>query len=172
MFTKKTPVTIVAIGHLKHEYPDALIKYSIDDEVKAWHGDYILSFINPIILPKWLISRADKGAINWHTSLPKYPGTGGYSMALHNKDNMAGITVHYMDEKIDHGKIIEVIPFQIPEGSTINSLLDLSHWKAFEHFNNYIKYVIPGWTKNKDYKREDMTKINEILKKERPEVFI
>lgn len=156
MFTKESYITGKAIEWLLYFYPKALIKYEIDEQVKNWFGDYILSFINPIILPMWLINRALKGAINWHTSLPSYPGTGGYSMALLNEDKWAGITVHLMDEKIDHGKIIEVIPFRIPLDCTIESLLQESHEKALYHFINYVQYVIPGWGKKKDYKKKDM----------------
>ena len=171
MFCKDTEITTIASRFLLDRFPKSIIKHEIDEEVKNWFGDYILSFINAIILPKWLLDRASKGAINWHTCLPKYPGTGGYSMALLHNDSWAGITVHYMDEKIDHGNIIDVIPFEIPIHSTIESLKLEAHGEALSHFLNYIGYVLPGWIRDKDYKKADMLKINEQLKIEKPEVF-
>lgn len=171
MFCKDTEITSAAARFLQYHYPNALIKHEIDREVYNWFGDYILSFINPIILPKWLLDRASKGAINWHTCLPKYPGTGGYSMALLNNDYWSGITVHYMDEKIDHGTLIDVIPFEIPVDCTIEGLKAISHDKALNHFIVFVMHVLPGWINNKDFKRADMLKINEQLKIEKPEVF-
>lgn len=171
MFTKKSLITDRAVTHLKFFFPDAIIKYKIDHIVRSWKGDYILSFLNPIILPGWLLDSAFKGAINWHTTLPKYPGTGGYSRALLNHDVYSGITVHYMDERIDHGKIIDVIPFKIKSVWSLKGFIRMSHWKAYEHFRNYIEFVLLGWPVNSDYKRSSLAEVNEQLKLERPEVF-
>ena len=45
--------------------------------------------------------------INIHPSLlPKYKGLNTHSRAIKNKDKLAGCTVHYVDAKLDSGKII------------------------------------------------------------------
>ena len=45
--------------------------------------------------------------INMHPSLlPKYKGLNTHSRAIKNKDKLAGCTVHYVDAKLDSGKII------------------------------------------------------------------
>ena len=45
--------------------------------------------------------------INIHPSLlPKYKGLNTYSRILKNKEVKAGCTVHYVNEKLDNGKII------------------------------------------------------------------
>ena len=63
------------------------------------------------ILPKTFIDCAPL-IINIHPSLlPKYGGKGMYGMNVHeevfkNGDSISGATVHYVNEKIDGGKII------------------------------------------------------------------
>lgn len=45
--------------------------------------------------------------INIHPSLlPKYPGLDAWKQALRAGETVTGCTVHYIDEKIDHGQII------------------------------------------------------------------
>lgn len=64
--------------------------------------------------------------INIHPALlPKYGGKGMYGMNVHqavvdNKDTMSGISIHYVNEKYDEGKIIfqakcPVLPTDSPE---------------------------------------------------------
>ena len=59
--------------------------------------------------------------INIHPSLlPKFPGLEAWKQALAAGEQMTGCTVHYVDEKIDHGKIIAqrevpILPEDTPE---------------------------------------------------------
>ena len=92
--------------------------------------DYLISFINPYIIPKELLEHC-KVAINFHTAPPKYPGTGGYSMAIYNKDRVYGVTAHYIDEKVDHGEIFHTLYFPIFGSETINQLLHQSHFIVY-----------------------------------------
>src|SRR5207253_6926015 len=46
--------------------------------------------------------------INIHPSLlPRFPGLEAWKQALAAKENVTGYTVHHVDDKIDHGEIIE-----------------------------------------------------------------
>jgi phosphoribosylglycinamide formyltransferase-1 len=59
--------------------------------------------------------------INIHPSLlPKFPGLEAWKQALAAGDTVSGCTVHYVDEKIDHGNIIAqrevpILPEDTPE---------------------------------------------------------
>ena len=59
------------------------------------------------ILSKNFIRRFKGKIINIHPSLlPRYKGLNTFNRALKNKDKFTGCTVHYVDEKLDNGRII------------------------------------------------------------------
>ena len=59
------------------------------------------------ILNKKFINRFKKKIINIHPSLlPKYKGLTTFHRALKNKEKLTGCTVHYVNNKLDSGKII------------------------------------------------------------------
>ena len=59
------------------------------------------------ILSKEFIKKFDGKIINIHPSLlPKYKGLNTHSRAIKNKDKLTGCTVHYVNAKLDSGKII------------------------------------------------------------------
>ena len=59
------------------------------------------------ILNKKFIDRFKKKIINIHPSLlPKYKGLNTFQRALKNKEKLTGCTVHYVNNKLDSGKII------------------------------------------------------------------
>ena len=59
------------------------------------------------ILSKSFINKFKGKIINIHPSLlPKYIGLNTFSRVLKSKDKLTGCTVHYVDEKLDSGKII------------------------------------------------------------------
>jgi len=59
------------------------------------------------ILNKKFIYRFNKKIINLHPSLlPKYKGLNTFKRALENKEKLTGCTVHYVNNKLDSGKII------------------------------------------------------------------
>ena len=59
------------------------------------------------IISNKIIKNFEKKIINVHPSLlPKYKGLNTYSRMLKNKEVKAGCTVHYVNEKLDNGKII------------------------------------------------------------------
>ena len=59
------------------------------------------------ILNRKFINRFNKKIINIHPSLlPKYKGLNTFKRILENKEKLTGCTVHYVDKKLDSGKII------------------------------------------------------------------
>ena len=59
------------------------------------------------ILNKKFIRKFNKKIINIHPSLlPKYKGLNTFKRALKNKERLTGCTVHYVNNKLDSGKII------------------------------------------------------------------
>jgi phosphoribosylglycinamide formyltransferase-1 len=62
--------------------------------------------------------------LNIHPSLlPKFPGLSAWKQALAAGEKVTGCTVHYVDEKIDHGDIIGQREVPILAGDTPDTLL-------------------------------------------------
>jgi phosphoribosylglycinamide formyltransferase-1 len=61
--------------------------------------------------------------INIHPALlPKFPGLEAWKQALAANEKVTGCTVHYVDDKIDHGEIIAQREVPILPGDTPESL--------------------------------------------------
>ena len=59
------------------------------------------------ILNNKFINRFNKKIINIHPSLlPKYKGLNTFKRVIKNKERLTGCTVHYVNKKLDSGKII------------------------------------------------------------------
>ena len=91
-----------------------LITDILDEEMKDNHQYDLLVFVfyKKIVTKKEL--EKFKLAINIHLSeLPKYRGSRGINWALKNKEQFQGITIHQIDELLDHGPIISQCRFSI-----------------------------------------------------------
>ncbi|MFM2224642.1 MAG: hypothetical protein RJA07_844 [Bacteroidota bacterium] len=79
-------------------------------------------------IPNSFIQAFPNKIINIHPSLlPKYGGKGMYGNAvhnavLHNKEQQSGITIHYVNQQYDEGKIILQVICNIDEKETIETL--------------------------------------------------
>jgi phosphoribosylglycinamide formyltransferase-1 len=59
------------------------------------------------VLKSPMLQAFPRRIINIHPSLlPKFPGLEAWKQALDTGETVTGCTVHYVDEKIDHGDII------------------------------------------------------------------
>ena len=60
--------------------------------------------------------------INIHPSLlPAFPGINGYEEAFNYGVKVSGVTVHLVDEKVDHGPILAQVPFPRFAEDTLDS---------------------------------------------------
>jgi phosphoribosylglycinamide formyltransferase 1 len=73
------------------------------------------------VLHEPMLKAFSRRIVNIHPSLlPKFPGLEAWKQALVAGENVTGCTVHYVDEKIDHGQIlaqraITILPNDTPE---------------------------------------------------------
>ncbi len=88
-------------------------------------------------VPPILINAFPGKIINIHPALlPAYGGKGMYGDAVHNaviasKQKESGITIHYVDDKYDHGTIIFQATCPVEKSETATSLANKIH--ALEH---------------------------------------
>ena len=75
------------------------------------------------ILSKNFIKNFDGKILNIHPSLlPKYKGLNTHERAIKNKDKYSGCTVHFVNEKLDSGKIIGQKKVKINKSDTPQTL--------------------------------------------------
>ena len=73
------------------------------------------------VLHEPMLKAFPRRIINIHPSLlPKFPGLEAWKQALATGEKVTGCTVHYVDEKIDHGQIlaqreVTILPTDTPE---------------------------------------------------------
>ena len=117
------------------------------DELKEKKIDFIVLAGFLWKIPTKLIRAFANRIINLHPALlPKYGGKGMYGNHVHEaviaaKEKESGISIHYVDEIYDHGKIIFQAKCAVSETDTAESLAEKIH--ALEHAN--FPRVIGEW---------------------------
>ena len=75
------------------------------------------------VLHEPMLKAFPRRIINIHPSLlPKFPGLEAWKQALVAGETMTGCTVHYVDERIDHGQIVAQREVKILPNDTAESL--------------------------------------------------
>ena len=75
------------------------------------------------ILSKNFIRNFNGKILNVHPSLlPKYKGLNTHNKSIENKDKYSGCTIHYVNEKLDSGRIIIQKKVKILKGDTPKTL--------------------------------------------------
>lgn len=83
-------------------------------QIQAWDAQWIVCAGYMRIIGKTLLEAFPNKIVNIHPSLlPKYRGKDALGQALQAKDKVLGITVHYVDDGLDTGKIIDQVKFEI-----------------------------------------------------------
>ena len=119
-----TPIKQVAINHnilviqpkrIKEEY----------EEIIALEPDIIITCAYGQIIPKELLDYPKYGCINVHASLlPKLRGGAPIQRAIMNGYKKTGITIMYMEEKMDSGDMIEQEQIEILDTDNYKTLHD------------------------------------------------
>ncbi len=91
------------------------------------------------ILSKNFINNFKGKIINIHPSLlPKYKGMNTFQRILKNKDKISGCTVHYVNNKLDSGKIINRKTFEVSNNDTVKTLKEKTQRLEYRAFSEAI----------------------------------
>ncbi len=123
-------------------------KEHILDVLEANGIDWIVlaGFLKKI--PETMIRAYPNKIINLHPSLlPKYGGKGMYGMHVHRaviegKEKESGITIHYVNEEYDKGKIIQQFKTPIQLSDDANSLSEKIRQLETNHFTQTVENEI------------------------------
>ena len=99
-------------------------------------------------IPESMIRAYSNKIINLHPSLlPKYGGKGMYGMYVHRaviegKEKESGITIHYVNEEYDKGKIIQQFKTPIQVSDDADSLFEKIRQLETNHFTQTVENEI------------------------------
>ena len=123
--------------HIKSKREDLII-----DVMKAWKVDLIVLAGWMRIVSSKLINEFPNRIINLHPSLlPKYKGLHAVEQALENGDSVTGVTVHYVNEELDGGKIILQEEVPILPNDDIQSLTKAIQRKEYYLLPKAIEHI-------------------------------
>ena len=98
-------------------------------------------------IPKKLIEGFQGEIINIHPALlPKYGGKGMYGMHVHQavkdaNETETGITIHYVNENYDEGKVILQEQVNIQNNDTIEMIANKVHQLEYQYFAPTIEKI-------------------------------
>jgi len=113
-------------------------------QINSFHPDLIVLAGFLWMIPEILIALFPQKIINIHPALlPAHGGKGMYGNAVHSaviaaKEKQSGITIHYVDEKYDNGKIIFQESCEVTENDTVESLSKKIHQLEHEFYPKII----------------------------------
>lgn len=152
-----TEVKKVALEHNILVFQPKKIREDYKDILKL-EPDIIITCAYGQIIPKEVLDYPRLGCINVHGSLlPKYRGGAPIHHAIINGEKETGITVMYMDVKMDSGDIISQRAIKIDENDTVGSLWDKLSLLGRDLLLDTLPSIINGTNKRIKQNEEDVT---------------
>jgi len=102
------------------------------------------------IFPQDILAEFPQRVVNIHPALlPKYGGKGMYGDHVHkavleNNEKKTGITIHYVNENYDEGKIIAQYETPIAQQETLDSLKQKIHQLEHKYYPIVIDQLLKG----------------------------
>jgi phosphoribosylglycinamide formyltransferase-1 len=118
------------------------------DELKKAGIDFLVLAGFLWKIPTTLVKAWPGKVINIHPALlPKYGGKGMYGRFVHEAviaagEKETGITIHYVDEIYDHGKVLFQARVELGPADTPETVAQKVHQLEYEHFPKIIEELI------------------------------
>jgi len=115
------------------------------ENINKYHCDIFVSMSFNQIFRNKIIEKPPLGIINCHAGkLPFYRGRNILNWVLINDEAEFGITVHYVDEGIDTGDIIQQKCFPITDADNYQTLLDRAYDGCADLLDKAIHDIVTG----------------------------
>lgn len=147
---RKRRIPVEVISHKgypsREEYEREIIK-----ELEPYNVELIaLAGFMRILSPLFVRHYKNK-IINIHPALlPSFPGMHAARQALDYGVKFTGCTVHFVDEGVDTGPVIQQSVVEVMEGDTEDTLLERIHKEEYRIYPKAIRMVAKGKVKLKD----------------------
>lgn len=111
------------------------------------------------VLTGYLVKKYRNRILNIHPALlPAFKGVSGIEDAFKYGVKVTGVTVHFVDERVDHGPIILQEPVKIRDKDSLKSLEERIHKVEHTLYPEAIKLFVEGRLKIKGRKVEILTR--------------
>jgi len=152
-----TPIKEVAMNNNIEIYQPVNIKNEYQ-KIIAYKPDIIITCAYGQIIPEQLLNYPQYGCINVHGSLlPKLRGGAPIHHAIINGDKYTGITIMYMDKKMDSGDIISQEKIDILPEDNLDSLYEKMSHLGKELLIKTLPTIIDGTNTRIKQNEEDVT---------------
>ena len=120
--------------------------------------EFIISISGTQFYGKALRTQTTRGIVNCHGALlPKYRGLMPSFWTLANGESVGGVTVHFVDEKLDNGPILVQRRFRIHPHDTLEGIMARSKDLAAEAIIEAVRLVESGDYELKENREEEAT---------------
>jgi methionyl-tRNA formyltransferase len=89
--------------------------------------------------------KSKKACFNFHPAiLPEYRGIGAYTWVILNEEKESGVTLHLIDEEIDHGPIIDIERFPITDSDSAGTVYAKAEATILRMFQRWYELLVAG----------------------------
>jgi methionyl-tRNA formyltransferase len=121
----RSPATLAGGRGIEVTTPASLAEPAAAARIAAAAPDFLFSFYYRSMIAASILAIPRRGALNLHGSLlPRYRGRAPVNWVLVQGESTTGVTLHYMDEKPDHGDIVDQASVAIDFEDTARTLFD------------------------------------------------
>ncbi len=161
-----TPIKEVALKHNILVFQPEKIKEDYEDILKL-NPDIIVTCAYGQIIPSAILDYPRLGCINVHASLlPKLRGGAPIHKAIIDGYSKTGITIMYMDKKMDNGDIISTSETEILDSDNLESLHDRLSIMGRDLLLETMPGIINGTNKRIKQNEEEVTYAYNIKREE------
>ena len=161
-----TPIKEVALKHNILVFQPEKIKEDYGDILKL-NPDIIVTCAYGQIIPSAILDYPRLGCINVHASLlPKLRGGAPIHKAIIDGYSKTGITIMYMDKKMDNGDIISTSETEILDSDNLESLHDRLSIMGRDLLLQTMPSIINGTNKRIKQNEEEVTYAYNIKREE------
>lgn len=159
-----TPVKLLAMSHAIPLYTE-LESEELHQKLKEC--DLVLLYAFGSILPKSLLELPLWGFWNIHPSLlPRYRNTSPIAYSLLLGDLLTGVSLIEIDEKLDHGPLIDQESYEIQDTDTRTSLENRLSEIGYKLFKKNVQLLIDGALKKEEQNHQFRTFSRLLTKKD------
>lgn len=159
LFTKTDKPTVQDVADFLKGHFERVIIYQgkVTDPfpVDAFNDnpDILVSYLSAWVIPDEVLQKTRLYNINFHPGPPEYPGTGCTNFAIYNNEKEYGVTAHFMEKRVDTGKIIAIKRFALFDSDSVYSL----SLKSYDAMLALFYEIIGDVLKNKKFPESGLT---------------